>query len=732
MLFGRVSAALGLVLVLVVGGAAGAGEAGAREAGATTGVTPGVPAGGPAVLYAPPPRNPQMSNHSTWFRAAFNPVSGTERYVNGEYSYTDFLYDDEATTYPADVARYGNNAADLAEYRMSVVPGGLAVRFTLTTLLREDSTIAVVAFDTDRDATSGSAALPTHPGLPFPGTDQVLTTWGTGGSWSRWTGTEWASTPLDVTTDLSANQITVFVPDSVAHPVGRWKATLATGLYDPATSGWLDVMSSHLSDIVNLGLRLGELPEPPTAEGSGNPSNGQNAALSAGEPSRYSHVLRFDWMRQHKSWDDVPTHGMMYRIFASRLPSVTVRPGLLFERTGNSAIDGVLSTVPLPTPATQEREGVNRGSVRAQLLSPLQPYAVYVPRSYRPGRPSKLTFSLHGKDGAYWWINDRRDGGERYKVAQLGEDRDSIVLSPAARGGDGWYVGDMEYDVFEAWNDTARHLTLDPARTAMTGLSMGGYGTYRFAALYPHLFARAAAIIPAGMRGIYIPGFSDDGTVANDWLTNVRHVPLFHVADTLSESTFYPGQAQNGVGPAAGGMQSLESLKYRYVFRSVAADHALMVINHSLPEITGWLGNHRVEPRPAHVTYTRMPSTDSKGLVHNRAYWLSGIELGDVLGDRAKGTVDAVSLGFGLTDPTTPPETPTPTLGVDAGGRPYAQHERQWSAAGRTRAQDRIIITATNIASLTIDPVAARVTCKVKLDIRSDTPIAVTLRGCKR
>ena len=262
---------------------------------------------------------------------------------------------------------------------------------------------------------------------------------------------------------------------------------------------------------------------------------------------------------------------------------------------------------------------------------------------------------------------------------------------------------------------------------------MGGYGTYRFATLYPHLFARAVAIIPAGMRGIYVPGFSDDSTIVNDWLANLRNVPVFHIADSLSESTFYPGQFQNAVGPNANGMQSLESLKYRYVFRSVAADHASLVLLHSFPELTGWLGDHRVEPRPAHVTYTRMPSNDSpaQGLVHDQAYWLSDITLRDDSTWRAKGTVDAISLGFGLTEPTTPP-VPTATPGVDEAGRPYLQLERRWSAPGRTTPQDRIIINATNIASLTIDPAAARVTCNVKLDIRSSTPVKVTLRGCKR
>src|SRR5437660_630573 len=43
----------------------------------------------------------------------------------------------------------------------------------------------------------------------------------------------------DVTTDLEANQITVIVPRTVSDPHGAWRATLAAGLYDPTTGGWL-------------------------------------------------------------------------------------------------------------------------------------------------------------------------------------------------------------------------------------------------------------------------------------------------------------------------------------------------------------------------------------------------------------------------------------------------------------------------------------------------------------
>lgn len=185
------------------------------------GATPGVPAGGPDVLYAPQPDVPQLQNRDPRFQAPYQLVSGTERYVDGEYSYTDFLYDDEDTTYPDDWDRYRNNAADLVEFRVATpAAGGLAIRFTLNTLLAADSTIAAVAFDADRNETTGGSTLARDPGMPFPGSDQVLTTWGTGAEWSTWDGARWVTKPLKVHTDLEANQITVTVPAAVADPTG--------------------------------------------------------------------------------------------------------------------------------------------------------------------------------------------------------------------------------------------------------------------------------------------------------------------------------------------------------------------------------------------------------------------------------------------------------------------------------------------------------------------------------
>lgn len=106
-------------------------------------------------------------------------------------------------------------------------------------------------------------------------------------------------------TDLEANQITVAVPKSVADPRGQWKATLATGLFDPAGGGWLATEGEAPVSIpfagtpatptgglkiINLGFRFNEMEvAPPYAK--------QTAALEAGAPTQFANLLDFDLLR---------------------------------------------------------------------------------------------------------------------------------------------------------------------------------------------------------------------------------------------------------------------------------------------------------------------------------------------------------------------------------------------------------------------------------------------------
>src|SRR5918998_1619226 len=122
---------------------------------------------GPDVLYAAPPRAPQLENTGVW-RAQPILISGTSAYRGGEFLYQDFLYDDHGArgsrhpedpfsfeefafspkygtlTYPTDPV-FANNAADFVELRVKPLADAIAFRVTLNTLQDPERTAFTIA-----------------------------------------------------------------------------------------------------------------------------------------------------------------------------------------------------------------------------------------------------------------------------------------------------------------------------------------------------------------------------------------------------------------------------------------------------------------------------------------------------------------------------------------------------------------------------------------------------------
>src|SRR5690349_4230497 len=67
---------------------------------------------GPATLYAPAPRAPQLENRGPWHAKPIL-VSGAEAYRRGEFLYQDFLYDDHGGTGTADPSDPFNSVEQL-------------------------------------------------------------------------------------------------------------------------------------------------------------------------------------------------------------------------------------------------------------------------------------------------------------------------------------------------------------------------------------------------------------------------------------------------------------------------------------------------------------------------------------------------------------------------------------------------------------------------------------------
>lgn len=672
---------------------------------------------GPAVLYAAAPALPQLENRSDWFAAEPILVSGAEAYTGGEYLYQDHLYDDYGSDtgaadsagnasagdvdYPTERSRFAANAADLVEFRISPGPEAVAYRITLNTLLAADSTIVAVAFDTDRRASTGTDRLPRDPGAPFPGTDEVITTWGTGAEHHR-VRTD-TTTPVAVTADLEANQLTVVVPRTASDPQGTWRATVAVGLFDVPSGGWLrpeavagpsrpggaTVADPRPSGIFNLAFRFTE----PVGTSDAPPDTAQAAALAAGTPTRFAHEIDFDALTAGEERSSVRDHGTQIRIFPSRL---------------------------------QLGEGRDLGRF-PRYVGPLQPYSLTVPSSYRPGEPAPLTLNLHSLTRHHWQYHGS------VGLRQLGEERGSLVLTPLARGVDGWYQHEAELDVFEAWADATRHFDVDMDRVASSGYSMGGYGTYRLATLWPDLFGRAMTVVGPPGEGVWVPPAAPTGgreTLTNPWLESARHVPFLNVVAAEDQLVPLLGTRAQSTGAPELGIRGFEQLGYRYRFVAYSpAEHStLAALGYDIPMAAGFLGESRVERDPAHVTFVYAPAADDPalGLVHDHAYWASGLRLAEGAERDARGRIDAVSHASGRGDPPSRART-------DAGTRPlpYLEVGRTWGDAPVAPAENRLTVSLTGLGGVRLDLEDAGLDPGRPLivDVTSDSSVVVHLAG---
>ena len=176
-------------------------------------------------------------------------------------------------------------------------------------------------------------------------------------------------------------------------------------------------------------------------------------------------------------------------------------------------------------------------------LGRVQPYSVCLPATYAPGRKLPLTLLLHSLALGQ---NQFAAIGPRL-LHQVCEDRDSVVVTPLARGPSCWYFDEGELDVWEVWARVAEQLGTDPNRTVIAGYSMGGYGAYKLALTYPEVFAQAVVLAgpPAcGVRllpDVDIPGDLDpDSHCAREGdtlrlLVNARWLPFVIAHGVLDE-----------------------------------------------------------------------------------------------------------------------------------------------------------------------------------------------------
>ncbi len=201
--------------------------------------------------------------------------------------------------------------------------------------------------------------------------------------------------------------------------------------------------------------------------------NDQANTLAGGDVSKYS--LSVDWQQlahREATPEPQPT-GYSNRWYVTPLS------------LGQGLVDPASSTLTTPT-----------------YVGRVQPYAVFVPTTYKDGQPTRLTWILHSL-GA----NLNQYGG--VAPSQLQEecqDRHSICATTEAFAAGMWYYAEAEVDFFDVWHQLALAYNLDPDATVMSGYSMGGWASDKLPEEYPDLFAQSMALEGPVICGLRVYG----------------------------------------------------------------------------------------------------------------------------------------------------------------------------------------------------------------------------------
>jgi len=702
---------------------------------------------GPDLLYSSPQPSPQLQTTAGWDADPLL-VSGEDGYVDGEYLYQDYVYDDNGATttddpdphwpkpyngakpptgnvvYPTDFETYGNNAADLLEFRARPVPEGVAYRITLQTMKQPDA--AAVAIGIDAGESGGRSDWEFGIGeLGELDLDYVLVTWGEGAELLEGDGTR---TSLQSSVDLERNQIETTLPVDPGRDT--WRHYAVVGLWDEEAHEFEQIADEPTER--RPGGAAGESPPPvfnvafrfdePLVAAAGEPDVGTPATVPE---SRESEVRddghdsddgpdRDDDGHYRGDYGHYREHAQANALAArdiselcAEIDFAKLRDGVTDVETPDSGLHSRLYASQFDLGegiSSEERDHTGSQSSTVDVLrNRVQPYSLYVPENYDPEARNPLHLHLHGGGSAYTSVNKAQ------YLQELGEQRDAIVAVPEARSTNLCYHDEAVLDVVEVLSDVFSRYAVDTRRITVSGASMGGFGTLRLASLYPDLFAKAFAVVADADLPL---------------LDNLLHVPVL----------LWSGYADEIVPPARYNPASerLRELGYRHELNEfVGFGHGTFTLvdewgpaRHFFE--SDYLGEPRAVVNPPRVVYRRVPAYDTPklDLVHDGAYWVDDVS---VPRDADDGRVDIQQLNRA-------PLPANPTKYTDSGDFPGLHTTRgtRWeSRIADSAPRNGFDVTLEDVTGLTVfvDETSVDPEQPITLEVETNCETTVTLQS---
>ena len=140
-------------------------------------------------------------------------------------------------------------------------------------------------------------------------------------------------------------------------------------------------------------------------------------------------------------------------------------------------------------------------------------YQVFVPAVQPHGGKLPIILFLHGSGERGSDNRIQLDAGLGPYVREHAADFPAIVVFPQVQGKGEWMGANVDM-ALAALDAASREFGGDPRRTYLTGLSMGGYGTWETALKAPTRFAAlvpicGALLAPNDERALYVTGVAD-------------------------------------------------------------------------------------------------------------------------------------------------------------------------------------------------------------------------------
>ena len=126
------------------------------------------------------------------------------------------------------------------------------------------------------------------------------------------------------------------------------------------------------------------------------------------------------------------------------------------------------------------------------------PYLLYLPKDYTAdGKKWPVMVFLHGRGESNGPLSIVKVWGPPRMPAR-GDDLKYIVVSPQCPSASFWTAPEQQAGVLELLDHVTKSYAADEDRVYLTGLSMGGFGSWRLAADHPNRFAAVAPICGKG------------------------------------------------------------------------------------------------------------------------------------------------------------------------------------------------------------------------------------------